>query len=194
MSETILAIEENEHAILSEEEKKTPDWLVLKELPDNLRYEFLGENGTKLVIISLVLDANMEAKLLDVLKKNIDTFSWSIEDIKVISPSISMHKILMEEDYTSTIEHQRQVNPAMKEVAKKEVLNWLHVGFIYAISDSSWVSPVQVVPKKGCITIVKNDKDEIISTHTVTGWRVCIDYRKLNRATTKGHFPLPLID
>ena len=102
-----------------EEEKKTPDGLVLKELPGNLRYAFFGENGTKPVIISSVLDANMEAKLLYVLKKNMSAFAWSIEDIKGISPSICMHKIMIEKDYTPTIEYQRRLNPSMKEVGKK---------------------------------------------------------------------------
>ena len=82
----------------------------------------------------------------------------------------------------------------MKEVVKKEVLKLLNAGIIYAISDSPWVSPVQVVPKKGGMTVVKNEKDEMIATRTVTGWRVCIDYRKLNKATRKDHFPLPFID
>ncbi|GKD19386.1 reverse transcriptase domain-containing protein, partial [Tanacetum coccineum] len=57
-----------------------------------------------------------------------------------------------------------------------------------------WVSHVQVVPKNGGMTIVKNEKDELIPQRTVTGWRVCIDYRKLNNATQKDHFPLPFID
>ena len=65
---------------------------------------------------------------------------------------------------------------------------------IYPISDSSWVSPVQVIPKKGGMTVVKNDKNELIPTRTVTGWRVCIDYRKLNDATRKDHFILLFID
>ena len=65
---------------------------------------------------------------------------------------------------------------------------------IYPISDSSWVSPVQVVPKKGGMTVVKNDNNELIPTRTVTGWRICMDYRKLNKATRKDHFPLPFID
>ena len=82
----------------------------------------------------------------------------------------------------------------MKEVVKKEVLKLLTAEIIYAISDSPWVSPVQVVPKKGGMTVVKNEKDEMIATRTVTGWRVCIDYRKLNKATRKDHFPLPFID
>ena len=90
-----------------EEEKKTPDGLILKELPENLQYAFLGENGTKLVIISLALNENKETELLEVLKKNIEAFAKSIEDIKGISPSVCMHKILMEKEYTPSIEHQR---------------------------------------------------------------------------------------
>ena len=57
------------------------------------------------MIISSIFDANMEAKLLEVLKKNMNAFALSIEDIKGISPLICMHKIMMEEDYTPTIEY-----------------------------------------------------------------------------------------
>ena len=76
---------------------------------------------------------------------------------------------------------------------KKKVLKWLNAGFIYAISDSTWVSPIQVVPKKGGMAVMQNQKGELISTRNVTGWRVCIDYRKLNKATRKDHFSLPFI-
>ena len=76
----------------------------------------------------------------------------------------------------------------------KEVLKWLNVGFIYAISDSLWVSPVHVVSKKGGFTVIRNEKNELILTRTVIGWRVCIDYRKLNIASKKDHYPLPFID
>ncbi|GJV57149.1 reverse transcriptase domain-containing protein [Tanacetum coccineum] len=65
---------------------------------------------------------------------------------------------------------------------------------IYPISDSPWVSPVHYVPKKGGITVVANEENELILTRLVTGWRVCIDYRKLNEATQKDHFPLPFMD
>jgi hypothetical protein len=82
----------------------------------------------------------------------------------------------------------------MKEVVRKEVLKWLDAGVIYPISDSSWVSPVQVVPKKGGMTVVRDVDNKLIPTRMVTGWRICMDYRKLNKATRKDHFPLPFID
>ena len=82
----------------------------------------------------------------------------------------------------------------MKEVVRKEVLKWLDAGVIYLISDSSWVSPVQVVPKKGGTTVVVNEKNELLPTRTVTEWRICIEYLRLNKVTRKDHFPLPFID
>ena len=97
----------------------------------------------------------------------------------------------MEENAKAFIEHQRILNPMMKEVVKKEVLKWLNAGFIYAISDSPWESPIHVVPKNGGITMIRNEKNELIPTRTVIGWKVCIDYRKLNTATRKDHYPYP---
>ena len=165
-----------EENFVVQEEKKTLDGFVLKELPKGLQYAFLGSNETKLVIIFSQLDEAMEVKLLDVLKMNSEAFSWNIEDIKGINPSICMHKILMEEGHTPSIEHQGRLNPAMKEVLKNEVLKWLQARFIYAISDSPWVSPVQVVPKRGGMAVIQNEKNELLCTRTVTSWRICIDY------------------
>ena len=122
-----------------------------------------------------------------------EAIAWSIEDLKGISPSTCMHKILLNDAKTS-VEHQRRLNLVMKDVVRKEVLKWINAGFIYAISDSPWVSPVHVVPKKGGFTMIRNERNELIPTRTVTGWRVCIDYRKLNTTTRKDHFPLPFID
>nr|GEU59473.1 DNA-directed DNA polymerase [Tanacetum cinerariifolium] len=68
------------------------------------------------------------------------------------------------------------------------------IQLIYPIADSLWVSHIHVVLKKGGMTVVLNENNELIPSHIVTGWRVCIDYQKLNDATRKGHFPLPFID
>ncbi|XP_040955990.1 uncharacterized protein [Gossypium hirsutum] len=88
---------------------------------------------------------------------------------------------------------QRRLNPPMMEVVKKEIQKLLDAGMIYPISDSDWVSPVHVVPKKTGVTVVKTSSGELDPTRVQNGWRVCIDYRKLNAATRKDHFPLPFI-
>ena len=82
----------------------------------------------------------------------------------------------------------------MKEVVKKEVLKLLDVRVIYLIADSKWVSSTQVVPKKSGVTVVANESNELIPTRVTSGWRVCIDYRKLNAGTRKDHFPLLFVD
>ena len=93
------------------EKKEGP---VLKQLPDHLRYAFLGGESEFPVIISSALSEEEENKLIEVLRRHKGALAWSISDIKGISPTICMHKILMEENYKLTIEHQRRLNPAMK--------------------------------------------------------------------------------
>jgi hypothetical protein len=104
-----------------------------------------------------------------------------------------MHRIHLEEGARPSREAQRRLNPNMKEVVMKEVVKLLDAGIIYPISDSKWISPSQVVPKKSDLTVVKNAAGELIPQRTTTGWHVCIDYRKLNSHTRKDHFPLPFI-
>ena len=176
------------------QQETSEEGLVLKELPSHLKYAYLELPKSKPVIVSARLSDAEEQRLLEILRKHKESIAWSIEDLKGISPSICMHKILLEENARPTVEHQRRLNPVMKEVVRKEVLKWLNAGFIYAISDSPWVSPVHVVPKNGGFTVIRNDRNELIPTRIVAGWRVCIDYRKLNTATRKDHFPLPFID
>ena len=102
--------------------------------------------------------------------------------------------IQLEEDVKPSRQPQRRLNPIMKEVVKKEVLKLLDVGVIYPIADSKWVSPAQVVLNKSGVTVVANKNNELIPTRVTSGWRVCIDYRKLNAGTRKDHFPLPFMD
>ena len=100
----------------------------------------------------------------------------------------------MEEDYKPVAQPQRCLNATMKEVVRKEVVKLLEARMIYPISDSQWVSPIQVVPKKSGMVVIKNEKNELIPTYTITGWRMCIDYKKLSKATRKDHFPLPFMN
>ena len=115
-------------------------------------------------------------------------------DIIGIPPCICSHTIQLMPDQKPCIEHQRRLNPPMQEVVKKEINKWFDVGLIYLIADSSWVCPVQCVLKKGGMTVVPNEKNEPVPMRLVTGWRVCIDYRKLNAWTEKDHFPMPFMD
>src|SRR3954466_15380503 len=119
---------------------------------------------------------------------------YTLDDLKGISPTICQHANNIEPDAKPVVEHQRRLNPKMEDVVINEVLKLLDAGIIYPIVDSQWVSPVHCVPKKGGVTIVPNDKDELIPQRIITGYRMVIDFRKLNKATKKDHYPLPFID
>ncbi|GJX86389.1 reverse transcriptase domain-containing protein [Tanacetum coccineum] len=171
-----------------------PPEVELKELPPHLEYAFLEGDNKLPVIIAKDLKDEEKAALLKVLKSHKRAIAWKLSDIKGVSPEFCTHKILMEEDYEPSVQSQRRVNPKIHDVIKKEVEKLLDAGLIYPISDSPWVSPVHCVPKKGGMTVITNEENELIPTRLVTGWRVCIDYRKLNEATRKDHFPLPFMD
>ena len=200
LKEAILNLKEISTEKSSSKEKeeqgveKSYEGLIMKELLKHLKYAFLGAKKAQPVIIDANLIEEKELKLLNILRKYKEAIAWKVEDLKGISPSICMHKILLEENAKTSIKHQRRLNPVMKEVIRNEVLKWLNVGFIYAITNSPWVRPVHVVPKNGGFTIIRNEKNEVIPTRTVIGWRVCIDYRKLNTSTRNNHYPLPFID
>ncbi|GJZ09959.1 reverse transcriptase domain-containing protein [Tanacetum coccineum] len=145
-----------------------PPEVELKDLPPHLEYAFLESDNKLPVIIAKDLSVEEKSTLIKVLKS---------------------HK-----GYKPAVQHQRRVNPKIHDVIKKEVEKLLDAGLIYPISDSPWVIPVHCVPKKGGFTIVENEENELIPTRLVTGWHVCIEYRKLNEATPKDHFPLPFMD
>ena len=152
----------------------------LKTLPENLKYAYLEDDEKFPVIISTSLDVVQEEKLLHVLKRHKKAIGWTLADIPGISPSTCMHRILLEDGAKPVRQPQRRLNPVILDVVKKEVTKLLQAGIIYPISDSQWVSPVQVVPKKTGLTVVKNERDELIPTRIQNSWRVCIDYRRLN--------------
>nr|GEW15111.1 hypothetical protein [Tanacetum cinerariifolium] len=171
-----------------------PPEVKLKGLPPHLEYVFLEGDNKLPVIIAKELGDEEKSALIKVLKSHKRAIAWKLSDIQGINPEFYTHKILMKEDYKPAVQHQRRVNPKIHDVIKKEVEKLLDAGLIYPISDSPWVSPVHCIPKKGGFTVVENEGNELILTHLVTGWRVCIDYRKLNQATRKDHFPLPFMD
>nr|GEW86563.1 DNA-directed DNA polymerase [Tanacetum cinerariifolium] len=171
-----------------------PPELELKELPSHLEYAYLEGVDKLPIIIAKDLKVDEKEALLKVLKSPKGVIAWKITDIKGIDPCFCTHKILMEEDYKPAVQSQRWVNPTIHEVIKKEVIKLLDASMIYSISDSPWVSPIHCEPKKGRITIVENENNELVPTRLVTEWRVCIDYRKLNDATRKDHFPLLFMD
>ncbi|GJX54327.1 reverse transcriptase domain-containing protein [Tanacetum coccineum] len=149
--------------------EEPPTDLELKPLPDNLEYVFLEEPFFLPVIISSQLTKEKKNKLVSVLKKHKQAFAWKTTDIPGICPSFCKHKIQLLDDKKPVVQKQRRLNPNMQEVVKKEIVKLLD-------------------------TVVTNENDELVPTRTVTGWRVCIDYRKLNEATAKDHFPLPFMD
>nr|GEV95755.1 reverse transcriptase domain-containing protein [Tanacetum cinerariifolium] len=166
----------------------------LKDLPPHLKYEFLEGNDKLPVIIAKDLSVEEKTALITDLKSHKQAITWKLSDIKGIDPELYTHKILIEEDFERAVQYQRRVNPKIHDVIKQEVIKLLEAGLIYPISDSPWVSPVHCKPKKEGFTVVENEDNELILTRLVTGWRVCIDFRKLNEATSKDHFPLSFMD
>nr|GEW17655.1 reverse transcriptase domain-containing protein [Tanacetum cinerariifolium] len=148
---------------------KEPPELELKDLPSHLEYTYLEGTDNLLVIIAKGLKDNEKEALLNVLKSHKWAIAWKIIDIKGIDLRFRTHKILMEEDYKPTVQSQRRVNLKIHEVIKKEVIKLLDAEMIYPISDSPWASHVYCVTKKGGMTVVENENNELIPTRLVTG-------------------------
>nr|GEX18185.1 reverse transcriptase domain-containing protein [Tanacetum cinerariifolium] len=111
-------------------------------------------------------------------------FLEGTDKLQGIDPRFCTHKILMEEDYKPAVQSQRRVNPKIHEVIKKEVIKLLDAGIIYPISDSPWVSPIHCVPKKGGMTVIANENNELIPTRLVTGYfQIPIDPQDQEKTT-----------
>jgi PHD/YefM family antitoxin component YafN of YafNO toxin-antitoxin module len=129
------------------------------------------------MIISDKLSEDKTQKLITVLKRHRSVIGYSLQDYKSISPTLYTHRIPIEPNYRPLREPHRRLNNAKREIVKKEVLKLLHARIIYPVPHSEWVSPVQVVPKKGGMTVARNEKNELIPQQTITEWWMCIDYR-----------------
>ncbi|KAG9458353.1 hypothetical protein H6P81_002861 [Aristolochia fimbriata] len=165
--------EEEEGAEIKDQSK-----LELKPLPSSLKYVYL-EDSSKPVIISSCLNAREEQLLIEVLSKHKKAIGRTISDIKGISPTTCMHKILKEDSFKPTIQPQRMLNPTLQEVVKKEVVKLLDTSIIYPISDSKWVSPVQGVPKKDLVLTRCEDSNLVLN------WEKC--HFMVNEGIVLGH-------
>nr|GFB09635.1 putative reverse transcriptase domain-containing protein [Tanacetum cinerariifolium] len=142
----------------------------LKDLPNHLEYTYLYDEKSFPIIISSELSNKEKSLLLQVSEKQKGAIAWKCHSIP------------------------KMFKPISAGCGKNKIVKLLDSGLIYPISDSSWVNHIHVVPKKGGMTVVLNNNSELIPSHTVSGWRVCIDDHKLNDATRKDHFPFPFID
>nr|GEU69720.1 reverse transcriptase domain-containing protein [Tanacetum cinerariifolium] len=196
--ESDFLLEEVNAFLALEDDPTSPEvdhtYVELKDLPPHLKYAFLEGDDKFAVIIAKYLSVEEKTALITVLKSHKRAIAWKLSDIKGIDPEFCTYKIIMKDDFEPAVQHQRRVNPKIHDVIKNEVLKLLDAGLIYPISDSPWVSLVHCIPKKGGFTVVENEENELIPTRLVTGWRVCIDYQKLNEATRKDHFPLLFMD
>ncbi|XP_050914840.1 uncharacterized protein LOC127129757, partial [Lathyrus oleraceus] len=177
---------DQEHKLLQvlKKHKKAIGW-TLADLPGISRsmcmHRILLEDGSKTVRQP---QRRLNPLMLDVVKKEVTKLLQAEEQ--------ALDECLRELDSLEELNPWEVEEEVLKK--EKEVVKLLYAGMIYPISDSPWVSPVHVVPKKGGITVIRNDKDELIPTKVATGWRMCIGYRRLNTATRKDHFPLPFMD
>jgi len=150
-------------------EKPSRPPIKLKPLPSGLRYAFLNSDVESFVIISDKLSEEETHKLIAILGKHRSVLGYSLQDLKGIGPALCTHRIPLDPQIAPSSEPQRRLNNDMREVVNKEVLKLLDARIIYPVPYSEWVSPVQVVPKKGGMTVVENSKNELIPQRTVMG-------------------------
>ncbi|RDX96706.1 Retrovirus-related Pol polyprotein from transposon 17.6, partial [Mucuna pruriens] len=164
LSEFLIQVGQTNPNPLTEKSSSLSPLMELKPLPNHLKYAYLDKEQQLPVIIANNLHQEQEDKMLEVLRQHKKAIGWKL------------------------------LNPTILDVVEKEVIKLLVVGIIYPISDSQWVSSMQVVPKKSGMTVMKNQQDELVPMRIQNSWQVCIDYKRLNQAIRKDHFPLPFTD
>eukprot|EP00253_Pinus_taeda_P024747 PITA_24747 len=142
----------------------------------SLRVKNVEFSPERTLNINSSLPTSQEKELCNLLENHLDAFAWSYKEMKGVHPSVCTHHIYIKEDCKSVRQRQRRMNTALKDIAKEKLQKLLDAGFIYPIFDSEWVSLLVLVPKI-------NGK-----------WRIYVDYRELNKATKKYHFPFPFVD
>ncbi|XP_070005062.1 uncharacterized protein [Nicotiana sylvestris] len=162
------------------------------EMDDNFSYKAFNQRAFY-IGVEVIASISLVDSTFTVLQKRKKSIGWTLADIRRISPSFCMHMINLEEGAKPSIEHQRKLNEACKRLSKRR-------------SSSGWMLGLSIqfpivyglicfnVSQEGGMTVVTNDKNELIPTRTVTRWRVCMDYCKLNNVTRKDHFPRPFLD
>ncbi|CAA7039980.1 unnamed protein product [Microthlaspi erraticum] len=141
----------------------------LKQLPVGLRYEYLGPNETYPVIVNAALTKEETALLVRELRKHRKALGYSLDDLTGISPELCTHRIILEDESSSSIEHQRRLNPNLKEVVKKEIMKLLKAGVIYPISDSAWVSDRGIRSSPFLSLILQVHRSEVVNGYRTRG-------------------------
>ncbi|KAI3448580.1 hypothetical protein Pfo_005245 [Paulownia fortunei] len=133
-------------------------------------------DGTRTTRIGTQLSQELTDGMTQFLRNNIDIFAWNVRDLEGIDPGVAVHHLNVDPAYKPVKQKKRHFGPEKDKVIQKEVEKLLEAGHIREIQFPKWLSNVVLVPK-------------------IEGkWRMCIDFRDLNKACPKDHYPLPRID
>jgi len=160
-------------------EEQEPD--RIKNIVSPADYEKVEVAPGRTFLVRKSMSANERASYMELLKEYSDVFAWGPADLQGIPPELGEHHIDLVDGSAPVRQRQYRLNPKYSLMVKEEIDSLLKAGFIYPVSNSEWVSPIVVVPKK----VGADGKVKI---------RVCQDFRKLNAATKKDYFPLPFTD
>ncbi|XP_075494699.1 uncharacterized protein LOC142532266 [Primulina tabacum] len=122
------------------------------------------------------LDPEVREKLITCLQSNLNRFSWSAQELTGTSLDVAEHRLNILPNFRPVKQKKRHFGPEKDIVIKKEVGELLSAGHIREVQFPTWLSNVVLVPKSS------------------GKWRMCVDFRDLNKACPKDCYPLPRID